>query len=135
MEKDKKRIYIAGKVEDENKDIRNLATDLEEHGHSITYKWWEEDIKKPYLDKENVNNSIAASLEMEKGVRMSDVFILVPTPNILGAAVEFGVAIGDDKDRELLVIVDENTRQSIFYANPKVICLNSLKEIRRCRWF
>lgn len=135
MEKDKKHIYIAGKVDCNNEDIRNFAAELEERGHSLTYKWWEKDIKKPYLDKENTNNSMNASIEMENGVRMSDVFILAPTPNILGAAVEFGIAIGDNKDRELLVILDDNSRQSVFYANPKVICLNSLKEIRRCRWF
>ena len=135
MEKDKKQIYIAGKVEDENKDIRNLTTDLEERGHLITYKWWEEDIKKPYLDKENANNSMAASIKMENAIRKSDVFILMPTPKILGAAVEFGIAIGDNNDRDLLVILDDNSRQSVFYANPKVICLNSLKEIRRCSWF
>lgn len=135
MEKDKKHIYIAGKSEGDNEDIRNFAAELEERGHKFTYKWWEKDIKKPYLDEENIDNSMAASLEMENGVRMSDVFILVPTPNILGAAVEFGVAIGDDKDRELLVVVGENTRQSVFYTNPRVICLNSLKEICHRNWF
>jgi hypothetical protein len=135
MEQNKKHIYIAGKVENGKKSIQSLATDLEERGHIITYKWWEKDIKKPYLSKENVDDSMVASNEMENGVRQSDVFILIPDPNILGAGIEFGIALGDTGEREILVILDKDTRQSVFYANPKVICLKSLGAICSCNWF
>lgn len=135
MEQSKKHIYIAGKVENGKEDIQSLATDLEERGHIITYKWWEKDIKKPYLSKENVDDSMVASNEMENGVRQSDVFILIPDPNILGAGIEFGIALGDTGEREILVILDKDTRQSVFYANPKVICLKSLGAICSREWF
>jgi hypothetical protein len=136
MEQIKKQIYIAGKVEDDNKDIVKIAADLEERGHKITYKWWQQDIKKPYLSEKNIDKSSASSSEMEEAIRKSDVFILVPTPDILGAAIEFGIAIGDDRqDREILIAAGENARQSIFYANPRVVCLDGLAKIRNCKWY
>lgn len=136
MEQNKKqKIYIAGKVEEGKENIQSLADELEERGHVITCKWWQKDIKKPYLDRENIKESTTSSIEMEDGIRDSDVFILVPNPSILGAAIEIGIAIGDNKDREILVVVDQDTRQSIFYVNPKVVCLESLAAIRQRNWF
>lgn len=87
-------VYLAGKVNSNEGSISGFADELEERGHTITYKWWEaKALKKPYL--EHIESSRPAAVRMVEAVRRSDVTILFPEARILGAAIEFGAAIGD----------------------------------------
>lgn len=131
-------IYLAGKVSKSEISISQFADELEDQGHHITLKWWElGQLPKPYL--EQIESSRPAAAAMTKAVMDSQVFILFAENNILGAATEFGVALGDSmsnkNQREIIVYSPEDIRQSVFYAHPDVITVRSLAEIRQRPWY
>ncbi|MBI3494863.1 hypothetical protein HY004_02680 [Candidatus Saccharibacteria bacterium] len=127
-------IYIAGRVSWGEGDVANLADQLEARGHIITLKWWNKKVKKPFLN--NVDHSQVLSDEMVNAVKKSDVLILFAEDTILGAATEFGIAIGDDtKKREIILIHPPETRQSVFYTHPSVIVLENVDAIKKRPWY
>lgn len=132
------KIYLAGKVDSGEQTINTFADELEERGHDITLKWWElPQLSKPYLD--NQDESQIAADNMEWAVRQAtEALILFPTDTILGAAVEYGVAIGDrlqNPQREIIVVNPFEVRQSVFYASSAVIAVHGLTEIRQRAWY
>lgn len=128
------KIYIAGRVSWGEGDIAKLADHLESRGHKITLKWWDKKVKKPFLN--NIDHSQVLSDEMVNAVKKSDVLILFAEDTILGAATEFGVAIGDDsKKREIILIHPPKTRQSVFYTHPSVIVLQNVDAIKKRLWY
>lgn len=129
-----RNIYIAGKTSDELVSIEDFSHELEVRGHSITYKWWEQACAKPYLAPENYDISQQLATEMENGILKSDTFILLAHSAILGAGVEFGMAIGDKQPRDIYVILGQ-ARQSIFYAYPDVTILKDKRQIQEINWY
>ena len=131
------KVYIAGKIDSSESAIASFAKALEDRGHSITLKWWELDpIARPYL--EHPETSSAAARKMVEAVLKCDVFILFANDAILGAAVEFGVALGEcgkRPDREILVICPPDKRQSVFYAHPSVTVIADHAAIRERSWY
>lgn len=70
-------IYLAGKVDSSEGSLTEIAGELEQRGHKITYKWWEgTPLKKPYLN--HYSDSAEASQRMEIAVRVNNVFVLFP---------------------------------------------------------
>jgi len=68
----------------------------------------------------------------------SDVFILFPEDNILGAAVELGAAIASKKvnlEKQIIIVNPIEVRQSVFYLHPSVIAVSGIKQIRKMRWY
>ncbi|MEK7621019.1 MAG: hypothetical protein AAB395_01570 [Patescibacteria group bacterium] len=127
-------IYIAGRVSQGEGDIAKLADQLEARGHEITLKWWDKKVKKPFLN--NVDHSQVLSDEMVNAVKKSDVLILFAEDTILGAATEFGIAIGDDsKKREIILIHPPETRQSVFYTHSSVVVLENVDAIKKRPWY
>jgi|JRYG01.1.fsa_nt_gb hypothetical protein len=129
-----RHIYLAGKVENDLSSVSTFADELENRGHTITYKWWEHDCPKPFLAPENYALSQAASLSMEAGVKKSDTFILLAHSAILGAAIEFGIAMGYNGRRDVYVVLDDE-RSSIFYAHPAVQMMDTIDELRKTDWY
>lgn len=128
------KVYIAGRVSQGEGDIAKLANHLESRDHRITLKWWDKKVKKPFLN--NIDHSQVLSGEMVNAVKKSDVLILFAEDTILGAATEFGIAIGDDsKKREIIVIHTPETRQSVFYAHPSAIVLQNIDDIKGRPWY
>ncbi len=128
-------IYIAGKINHKEDMIKGFAEELEERGHHITLKWWEDEaLEKPYLENDR---SWYEALAMEQAVRVSDALVLFPEDNILGAAIELGIAIGDTTkpDREIVIVNPFERRQSIFYAHPAVVCVDGLTKVRERQWY
>jgi len=133
-----KNIYLAGKQNAAELSIADFAVELESQGHHVTEKWWEKGtLSKPYL--ENLDASRPAAAAMVAAARDSDVFILFAEDNLFGALVEFGAALSSvDEHPEKMVYLltpDEAFRQSIFYAHPDVIAVQSLERIRKANWF
>lgn len=132
-----KDIYLAGKLNSEELSIDEFATELEDRGHTILEKWWQEgQLPTPYLD--NMDTSTPAAKAMIDAAYNSDITILFPNERILGAAVEFGAAIASTKvnrQKEVIVVNPYETRQSIFYAHPSVIAVRGIDQIRRREWF
>ncbi len=128
-------IYLAGRVAWGDEVLPKFAQELEERGHSITRKWWELGrLPKPYL--ENYESSKEAATLMAKAVADSSITILFAEDNILGAATEFGIAIGDtSKAREVIVVTPEDVRESVFYAHPAVRIARSLDDVRNFDWY
>lgn len=130
-------IYLAGRLDTGEGHIAQFSDELEARGHFVTEKWFLEGrLPKPYLDHPVTSSPAAAA--MIKAAKESDIFILFPTDDILGAAVEFGAALGstEDNPNKIVTIVNPfEVRQSVFYAHPAVIALRGIKEIRLLRWF
>lgn len=135
------RIYLAGKLKGAESAFTELSTELEDRGHEITFKWWDPKVPElptPYLD--HTETSAAAAIAMREAVVSADTaVILFPTPKILGAAIEFGIALEsqvDQPSREIIVVGNpEIERQSVFYADPAVIVLKSIAGIRDRAWY
>ncbi len=132
-----KEIYIAGKIDSEEVSITELSNELEDRGHRLPLKWWEEGrLPKPYLDYPE--SSAPAAEDMIRGAYDSEVFILIPEDRILGAAVELGAALGSlavRPEKEIIIVKPAEVRQSVFYAHPAVIAINGLSEIRHRSWY
>ncbi|OGH11168.1 MAG: hypothetical protein A2857_04150 [Candidatus Levybacteria bacterium RIFCSPHIGHO2_01_FULL_36_15] len=132
-----KEIYLAGKVDSGKSQISQLSSELESRGHHITLKWWEgEKLPKPYLDYPRI--SAEASRAMIVAIVRSHVFIFIPQGNVLGALVEFGVALRDREDhpdKEVIVITSPETRQSVFYGNEGVIVLKNTEQLKERPWY
>lgn len=129
------KVYIAGRVGRGEGDISELAEDLEGKGHEITLKWWElAKLKKPFLVHRDQSQVVA--INMVKAVKKSDVLILFAEDNILGAATELGIVIGDTtRKREIIIIHPTDTRQSVFYTHPFVTILQNVDDIKKRPWY
>lgn len=117
--------------------LQNFADELEGRGHEVLAKWWEfPELPKPYLD--NPATSSNAAHEMADAAYKSSVGILFHADNILGAAVEFGLAIASantNPDKKIIVVNPFGTRQSILYAHPAVIVVRGINKVRSMRWY
>jgi hypothetical protein len=126
-----RKIYIAGKLTEGEEAISNFASSLEAAGHEVIEKWWEKGIlPTPYLD--NYDSSSSAAQTMISAAYECDVYVLFPSDRILGAAVELGAAIASTLGRsgkQIFILEPSSFRQSIFYAHPTVVPVNSVEEI------
>lgn len=125
--------YLAGRLDTGEGQIGEFADELETRGHEVVEKWWEQGrLPKPYLD--HPDTSSRAAKAMIDAAYSSDVFVLFPTNDILGAAVEFGAAIAStlNKPTKKVIVVDPyEVRQSVFYAHPAVIAVTGLSQVRQ----
>lgn len=132
-----KEIYLAGRLDTGEGTIGEFAAELEDRGHIVLEKWWEQGrLPKPYLD--HADSSAPAAESMIDAAYRSDVFILFPTDDILGAAVEFGAAIASaayDDEKKVIAVNPFEVRQSVFYAHPAVIAVHSLAQVRQMKFY
>jgi hypothetical protein len=131
------KIYLMGKLNSAEISISDFASELEERGHEVLEKWWEfPKLPIPYL--EHLDTSNPAAQAMADAAYNSSVAILFPDEKILGAAVEFGVAIASantNTDKKIIVVNPFETRQSVFYAHPAVIAIHGIAKVRLMDWY
>lgn len=129
----KKSVYVAGKVGPDLLEMHMILGVIEDMGFEIAYDWTRtgDGIQKPYLDHVDTNRPFA--MKMRNAADMCDIFVLLPTKNILGALIELGIAIGSTRIRpgKIIYVVCDRTdlRQSIFYTLEDVVVFDSLKEL------
>ena len=132
-----KDIYIGGRLGNSNLPFEEFAIELEGRGHRVLEKWWRKGrLIKPYL--QNIETSRPASVAMVNAAWSSDVSILFNAEDILGAAIEFGVALGNTKvnqSKEVIVVHPPEMRESVFYAHPAVIVVEGLAQVREMHWY
>ncbi len=132
-----KTIYLAGKVNQGEITIASFADELEVRGHRVPLKWWQgEALPKPYLS--HMETSRIAAVAMIDAALKSDVTILFPSPDMLGAAVELGAAIASTelkRDKQIIVLAPQLGRQSVFYAHPSITPAENLDDIRGMSWY
>lgn len=129
-------IYISGRVGVSQDDISKLAYQLEERGHQIVMKWWENSPIKPYLS--NVNSNAPLARVMLEASEKCEVFILIGADDILGAAIEYGAALASLEqmpEKKIVAIIPDSIRQSILYTHPGVKLLNDVSELEREVWY
>lgn len=130
-------MYLAGRLNTGELPIGEFATELEQRGHTVLEKWWQVGrLPSPYL--ENLDSSSPAAQTMIDAAYDSDIAVLFPDDDILGAAVEFGAAIASSKtnpEKQIIVVNPYEIRQSVFYAHPAVIAVRGLAQIRDMHWF
>lgn len=132
-----KTFYLAGKLDTGEGLIGDFSAELEGRGHTVIEKWFlESQLPKPYLSHPRSSSLAAAS--MIKAAADCDAFILFPTDDILGAAVELGVALGStltNPDKIVAIVSPFEIRQSVFYAHPAVTAVRGLAELRQSDWY
>lgn len=132
----KRNIYLAGKLNAGEDSIMAFAEEIEAAGHTVIEKWWTKDVlPTPYLA--NTETSSAAASAMLSAAYESDIFVLFPSNNILGAAVELGAALAStmtNPNKRVIVYQPESTRQSVFYTHPAIIVVNELSAMRKMDW-
>jgi len=132
-----KTIYLAGRLDAGETDIAAFSDELEGRGHTVLEKWFLEGrLPKPYLD--HPVTSARAAQAMIHAAFESEVMILFPTDDILGAAVEFGAALGSREvhaDKRIMVVNPYDVRQSVFYVHPAALAVESLADIRQLDWY
>lgn len=132
-----KEIYLAGKVDLGEASIADFSAELEGRSHVVLEKWWEKGrLPKPYLD--HPETSAPAARAMIDAAFHCEVLVLFPEDTILGAAAEFGAALGSlavQPDKEILIVNPYAVRQSVFYAHPAVIAVEGLAQIRQRLWY
>ena len=130
-------IYLAGRLDTGEGTLSDFSNELEDRGHVVIQKWFLEGrLPKPYLEHPEVSGLAAKA--MIRAAYESDVFILHPADDILGAAVELGAAIAStqsNKEKQVIVVNPHEVRQSVFYAHPAVIAVRGLNQIRHMEWF
>lgn len=132
-----KKIYLAGKLNAGELSIEKFASELEKRKHTVLEKWWQlGKLPTPYM--ENFDTSSLAAQAMIDAAYDSDITILFPGKNILGAAVEFGAAIASSREnaeKQIIVVNPYETRQSVFYTHPAVIAVRGITQVREMNWF
>lgn len=129
--------YLAGRLDSGEEGIASFAAELEARGHTVLEQWWKLGrLPKPYLA--HVDTSAPAAEAMIKAAAESDVYVLFPEDNILGAAVEFGAALQSARTnpaKRIYLVAESSFRQSVFFAHPAVTILESASELRAQPWF
>ncbi len=132
-----KDIYLAGKINAGELSIGEFANELEQRGHTVLEKWWQlGKLPTPYMD--HLETSSPAAQAMVDAAYISDIAVLFPGDNILGAAVEFGTAIASSKtnaEKQIIVVNPYEVRQSVFYAHPAVIAVQGIAQVRDMDWY
>lgn len=130
-------VYLAGRLDTGEGDIADWSEELEAQGHTVLEKWWEQGrLPKPYLA--HIESSRNAARAMIEAAAKSDVMMLFPTNDILGAAVELGAALGTTEvnaKKEIIIVNPWEVRQSVFYAHPAVTAVQGLSKVRDMGWF
>lgn len=130
-------IYLAGRLDTGEGALSDFSDELESRDHQVIEKWFLDGrLPKPYLD--HPDTSARAARAMINAAYVSDVFILFPTDDILGAAVEFGAATASaiaNERKQVIVVNPWEVRQSVFYAHPSVIAVRGLEQVRRMEWY
>lgn len=124
------KVYVAASIKDRDR-AAQVADAIEDAGHLITFKWWgsegeirDADEGKTWRD--DPEQATALALREQKGVWDSDALVLCGGDKILGAAIEFGMAVGDEKPA---IILPGCSRDSIFWHLPGVVLVDTIEEV------
>jgi nucleoside 2-deoxyribosyltransferase len=119
------KIFVSGKVGSEN-DAKRLMKTLREAGHEITFDWTEIPHLKPY--DENSRASREAAILEARGIKESDLVVIIAHAHGLGMFVEMGIAIGSGIP---VRVISDNESRSMFFHHPLVKRVSSPDEIIR----
>jgi hypothetical protein len=133
------KFYVAGKFQNYEV-VRAFADRLRDAGHEITYDWTRTDefdeqghpIVSQYQGETDDSGDEILSYEAQKkyahldadGVAEADALVLFATPNVTGALIETGMALGYG----IPVIVIDPARWTIFYALDLVTVVKDEEE-------
>ena len=123
-----KEVYVSGRIGAESR-TRTLVDELTARGYHVRVDWTGFNIRKPYSKYREEN--AAAARAMANAARSADVFILLLDPDMLGAHIETGLAIGGllDDSAKRIFVVGEEIRESIFYTLPGVELVTSADDV------
>ena len=110
------RIYLASsfKCKDEYRRLKGI---LETYGHTITHDWSNDDVGE--LQGEDLETYLMTCAGMSIfGVYDADVVVLLARPNMAGAFVEMGFALGTNTPVIILDAFKEGNQNNIFYHMP-----------------
>ena len=121
------KVYIAGKVN--GLEVSEIASQIEDLGHEITYKWWEgEKLQRPYLDNLRV---FEVNEGCRQGVYDADSVIIFSHVNGKGLYYELGYVTSliehNDKDVKIYHIGDCDL--STFLNDRNITQVSNLEEL------
>lgn len=111
------KIYIATSFACKE-DFRVLKQLLEVNGHTITHDWSLDDVGN--LEGEDLRTYLMTCAGLSLlGVRDADAFVLLARPNMAGAFVEMGFAMGLSVPIIVLDAYEPGNQSNIFYNLPQ----------------
>ena len=110
------KVYVASSFKSKE-DYRKLKEVLEANGHEITHDWSDDDVTGLEGIDLGTYKITCAGLSL-MGVYEADVFVLLARPNMAGAFVEMGFAIGASIPVVVLDAFKEGNQSNIFYHIP-----------------
>lgn len=127
------RIYVAAKPSNHIEVVRQMYKDFEAMGHSITKKWTDEDVRRPYRNPDNRTHNLMFQNECLLGAYNADVFVLMQGPELDGALKEAGAflvsVVQQPKGRLMYIVEEDHIRQSIFDSPEYVRIVDSVDSI------
>jgi hypothetical protein len=132
------KLYVAGKFSSFRK-IRKVVDQLKALGHEITWDWTRTDefneageLKHGkddgYINEQQITpETLLFYAESDLcGVAEADAVVLCCEPNMCGAYIEVGAALGAWPRKQVFVI--DQQRWTIFYRLPEVVHFESLQK-------
>lgn len=111
------RVYIATSFK--NKEgFNNLKDLLEAAGHTITHDWSKDDASKYKDGPEKELYLMDCAIKSIGGICQAEAVVLLAAPDMAGAFVEMGLAIGAGVSVIVLDAFKEGNRDCIFYRLP-----------------
>lgn len=114
------KVYVAGRTKNKDR-VSRLMRLLETHGHTITFDWTGSEgtiapsgtgfREMPERGRELAEREMQAVFD-------ADVTVLCHGPDLLGAAVEIGLSLGEYK--RVIILEDEHDRDCVFWYLPGV---------------
>lgn len=132
------KLYVAGKFSSFRK-VRRIIDQLKSLDHQITYDWTRTDefdeqgepkhVKDTGYPKEHEVSDAVLQVYAEnelRGVQDCDAVVLYWEPDMCGAYIEVGAALGARPRKQIFVI--EQNRWTIFYRLPEVIHFETIQK-------
>lgn len=122
------KIYIATRFQ-KKKIVRKWLRRFKELGYEPVADWTNHKSIKPY--KENFELSEQYSIEAIRGVKDSDVFILISDEAGTGMYIELGRAISSylERGKPKIYVVGKYNSRSMFFFHPSVNRRRTIQEV------
>jgi len=124
------KVYVAASIKDRAR-AEQIADAIEDAGHLITFKWWGDEGEIRDADegktwRDDPEQAQVLAQREQKGVWDADALVLCGHEKLMGALIEFGMAVSDEKPA---IILPGCQRDSIFWHLPGVVQVETIEEV------
>ncbi|MFH0805564.1 MAG: hypothetical protein V1901_01575 [Patescibacteria group bacterium] len=122
------KIYIASRFH-KKEEVKKLYKLFINKGHKISSDWTLHKRIKPYKENQEIASQYAT--EDVRGVKNSDIFIMISDEVGTGMYTELGVAIAShvEFNKPKIYIIGDHKERSMFHFHPSINLKNNIEEV------